>query len=191
MINNIEEFKADGSIQNAIKRNKLSKNSTVVYNGQEVDGSVVNLRDQLSGLRNANMDEAIWKKGDAFVVPSAEVLEQALFISTFRGGQAPGITVKLNNGKAKNLYFSTLTKSVQPYNEHMIAIGEAVHSNTAFYDEVAALPGMDNVFDLLVSKTGQTITCTKVEPVTTARFNDDGIPTGFKNAQVPFFTCSQ
>lgn len=190
----VEDWQKNPAIQNAMARNRASRNQ-VVYNQDVVNGRSQDIKAKLEGMANSNAEESIWRENDKFVVPSEEILEKSLFTAQFGDAAVAGITVTLESGAAKNLYFSTLRKSVVPYADNagvIAASGEAVHSNTPFYQEVMAQPDMLKVYELLASKTGKTITCSHVEPVTTARFSGTGnarVITGLRNAQVPFFTC--
>lgn len=190
----VEDWQKNPAIQNAMARNRASRNQ-VIYNGDVVNGRPQDIKSKLEGMANSNAEESIWRENDKFVVPSEEILERSLFTDQFGDAAIAGITVTLESGAAKNLYFSTLRKSVVPYADNagvIAASGEAIHSNTPFYQEVVAQPNMLKVYELLASKAGKIITCSHVESVTTARFSgprDARVIAGLRNAQVPFFTC--
>lgn len=193
MIKDVKAFENDASLQNAIKRNMASRGGEVVYNGMEKNGQTVNILGQLKDISNQDVEESIWREGDTFTVPTEDVLEKCLFMFKTPSGKTAGVTIKLDNQeKSKNLFFSTLRKSVQPYTDALIAEGDAIHSNTPFYEEVMSQPTQEAIFNLLVSKANKKITCVKTMKVQTARFSgdrDNRVISGVRNTIVPFFTC--
>lgn len=66
-------------------------------------------------ISNVDPGEGSWNEGDVFTVPKD--IKAALFVAKINGNNAPGVAVNTAAGEGKALYFSTLKKSVVPYEE--------------------------------------------------------------------------
>lgn len=184
------EIKWEGTAAYDVARNRLRAQKSTVKTM-----SIEQMRDEMSKKANVNFDDLSWPKGTSFTVPEANVLEKSLFCSSINDNKAFGITVLCDNGSSKNLYFSSLKKSLVPYK--VVGDGFAVddekqicHSNTPFYQEVMNCATEDDIFKLIVSKKGKKIKVDDVLECQTAKmsFKDgDAIPVGLKKGKVCCF----
>lgn len=157
-----------------------------------MDGMSVNItRTQLSKIPNIDTNEAVWHKGCSFTMPSLEVLEASLFSQKLGTREIPGVVVETSEG-IKQLYFSTLKKSVQPTDEFGKAIPgkERVHSDGNMYTPVCNCANADKILEYLGSLAGKTVTVTNVAEVQTAAYNDNREIIGSRVTNVPFFNVA-
>jgi len=71
----------------------------------------------VKSISNTDPSEGIWRQDDQFIVPSKELLDQAVFVAKVNGNDAPAIAVDLVGGGSKVLYISSLKKNVIEYEE--------------------------------------------------------------------------
>lgn len=159
--------------------------------------SVEQMRKEMAGKANVNFEDLSWPVGTSFTVPDTAVLEKSLFCSSVNDNKAFGITVLCDNGMAKNLYLSSLKKSLVPYKATAegFAIDEdkpICQSDTPFYQEVMNCPTEDAIFNLIASKKGKKIKVDRVLECQTAKMSyankEDGpVPVGLKKGKVCCF----
>lgn len=168
----------------------------------DADKRSVGVNAILTGMaahKNVDFEAASWPEGAAFKVPATrEELEDCLFEQTIgqNGNKAYGLTLlDSGTGRERQLYFSTLKRSVVGYDTDnsglIINTGSVHHSDTQFYNEVMNCGDDAAIFDLICSKAGKTIRVTKSISVKGAKTEfEDGKPIvkGLKTFNIPYFS---
>ena len=186
------EIKWEGTAAYDVARKRL-----MAQKSTDKTMTVEQMRKDMAGKANVNFEDLSWPVGTSFTVPGAAVLEKSLFCSSIDGNKAFGITVLCDNGMSKNLYLSSLKKSLVPYKAagEGFAIDEdkpICQSDTPFYQEVMNCPTENDIFNLIASKKGKKIKVDRVLECQTAKMSfadkDSGpIPVGLKKGKVCCF----
>ena len=166
-------------------------------------------------ISNADPSEGVWNKGDKFTVPTANEIEQAVFVAMVNGNKAPAIAVETNNGP-KVLYISSLKKNVVEYEEdgdqyvikkdaagnnlpaHIARVGgDGLNEGTDETPLRKAVMSKATVGDIIEYLAGKTIECvgvmgpyktSRLKAKTDASGRRDGYEVvGLRNTSIPVF----
>ena len=150
--------------------------------GAKFLGSTESIFAECDKIANVNFDVMTFAKNEVLTIPSMEEMPKNFFVMEMGRNKKPCPGVVTAEGK--QLFLSSLKKSVALYDDEVHPTGESLTSNTKLAEDCRAKGTYKGILELIAGK--KLVVADKLSG-TTARFNFAGEIIGTKNGTVACF----